>query len=295
MHHIGLYYYPSEHGYLIERAMREGVANLGWRPTLRNAAHYHRGERENFDLVCVWSQKSNRLVIRDDYASVGVMTVVVDMGAIGRSKGYYYVGPDGLGWLPPHRCNAKRRTRVGLTVSPRRVRRPSGAPILLAGQIPNDAQHNLDEAALADVLAEYVHEIRRYSKRPILWRPHPLCPNMELPGVDAVSNPLETPLNDDIERCYAMVTFNSSSAWEALRLGMPVICDECAVFADLANTSISRISRLVWNADVITQYINRQSYCHWTRDEICAGKPLRWLAEHGYLVKRIMLEGGQAQ
>lgn len=79
-----------------------------------------------------------------------------------------------------------------------------------------------------------VNEIRKYTDRPIVIR------RKDGPSIDDLlinpvkskeSNVYEKSLEDEFKDAYCVVTFNSSAALDALKLGIPVICERyCPAF-----------------------------------------------------------------
>jgi hypothetical protein len=88
-----------------------------------------------------------------------------------------------------------------------------------------------------------VRNIRRFTDRPIIWREKPGAKNVDEKGnpdgtLSAVSPPEDDRLTTsggslqaDLDRALAVVCYNSNVAVEAVRQGIPVICEEhCAAY-----------------------------------------------------------------
>jgi hypothetical protein len=88
-----------------------------------------------------------------------------------------------------------------------------------------------------------VRSIRRFTDRPIIWREKPGAKNVDDGGtpdgtMSAVAPPQDRglvtsqgSLQEDLDRSLAVVCYNSNVAVDAIRQGIPVICEEhCAAF-----------------------------------------------------------------
>lgn len=114
------------------------------------------------------------------------------------------------------RLDPRRATALGLTVASRAA---VDGPTLVLGQVPHDAAHGGDVMAYQQWLATVVSAAQAAGETVVL-RPHPLAPDVRLPGV-AVSDPTE-PLADALARCGRVVTYSSSAQFEAAWQGVPV-------------------------------------------------------------------------
>lgn len=124
-------------------------------------------------------------------------------------------------------------------------------------------------------------DIRKYTDHPIKVREKP-----EDPIVDARGNLLrmdrhtskDVPLSEDIKNARAVIVYNSNSAIECLRMGVPVICHEnCAAYPISFN--ISDLS----NTAILNREPNRQglfndlAYSQFTLEEMKQGLPYKFL------------------
>ncbi len=114
-------------------------------------------------------------------------------------------------------CQAKAIGAVAKT------RRKKGKFILVCGQKPGDAQHDIQDT---DEWARLTTKIiKDASGWPVVYRPHP-----------AVVAP-ECSIADALEDATVMVTHNSTSAYQAFVDGVPVVCtDENAAYAGCAQS-----------------------------------------------------------
>ncbi len=178
---------------------------------------------------------------------------------------------------PPDRWLHLQR-ELGIELRPWR---DGGEHVLVLLQLVGDASlRGADILAWARACAE---EIRAHTKRPILLRPHPQLSRRTARELDAFGlstpgtrllHPLETTLQEDLERCWACVSFTSGGAVEAAIAGVPVFTLDPGSPArpvgnhDLADIeSPARPDRSQWLHDL--------AYAQWSPAEMAAGRP--WL------------------
>jgi hypothetical protein len=132
-----------------------------------------------------------------------------------------------------------------------------------------------------------VAEIRKYSNRPIIVRKHPgdrKQDNLRFPKDCILSNSVN--LLEDLNNCWAMVTFNSSPGIAGLILGVPVFVTDIAPQRSqtwpICNTSLSLIETPTLFDR--TAWLNRISQCHWNLDEVSSGQAWSFLRERFQLL-----------
>jgi len=94
-------------------------------------------------------------------------------------------------------------------------------------------------------LSEKIIEIRKYTERPILIRPHPGKPqdfSRFLSSTIDVVDSQKVPLLASMHKAHAAVFFNSSSSVAAICEGIPIfVDDDSCVARKVANTSLTNI------------------------------------------------------
>jgi hypothetical protein len=122
-----------------------------------------------------------------------------------------------------------------------------------------------------------LREIRRYTDHPIKVREKP-----EDPIVDALGNltqmklnpSKDVPLSEDIKNARAVVVYNSNSAIECVKMGVPVICTEnCAAYPISFAISDLRGTKAFEREPSRQQLFNDLAYSQFTRAEMQAGLP----------------------
>jgi hypothetical protein len=178
----------------------------------------------------------------------GGTTLVFDLGWFNRGwdsykkqeGGYYQVGLNCLNWLP-----AVARDSRPVNGDATRV--------LVLGQVAFDAQHGLSRGELNKWISE-----RRVAGAQMRYRPHPQ--GLELPP--------ERSLDEDLEWCDHVLTYNSTAGLEALRRGIPVTSSTNCFYRDLCNGPCP---------DVATRerFFRRVAWAQWTEQEIVDGTVYR--------------------
>lgn len=197
----------------------------------------------------------------------GLTTVVLETGYINRGDGpehHYAVGLNGLNGRADFKNEnspTDRAQALGVELKPWK----EGENILLCGQVPWDA--SVDHIDFVDWLIKAKATIRYYTKREIVFRPHPKA---VLPPFGDCSYS-RRPLLEDLKDAHCVVTFNSNSAVEAVIEGTPVFAfDKGSMATKVANNSFEDIEhpkrpdRVQWLSDL--------AFAQWTLDEMREGK-----------------------
>jgi hypothetical protein len=259
-------------------AFARGAERRGATVQFRNPSVYQsRGGYEPAAAVLVHGINGPCGTIVRDHLAAGGCPIVLEMGYVRRGDGLDAYWSLGIGGLNAHadfrngRMPGDRWEALGVPLA--RWRDPgTGTIVLVAGQVPGDANvAGLDTRRWAEAT---ISELRGHTDRPIVYRPHPKDFNPG--GVDGV--PLSRrPLHEDLAQAWALVTWNSNSAVEAVLAGVPVFCLSRAMASPVGLDDLSRIEtpatpdRQQWAHDL--------AYTQWRLDEMEAGLPWRHLME----------------
>jgi len=259
-------------------AIMAGLAAVGHRPILQNPAGFH-GPADvdsRFNAVAVVGFRDKSREIVEAYRTRDVHAIVIEQGHLWREKGYRQLSIDSLNWLPPTGAvGGSRWQSFGVKFSERK--KAQKGHILVLGQVPGDAQHPMVSLSLAkEWILETIKELRRHSKREIVYRPHPKVletmrdgPIVRPEGADRISDPRAITLEDDLAGAWAAVTYNSTAGHTALLAGVPVFCSPNAIYADIANTDFKDLKApQMGNRG---EFYRRLAYTIWTREEIREG------------------------
>lgn len=168
-----------------------------------------------------------------------------------------------------------------------------GDNILIMGQKEGDSAlvPLFDEGKVFyDWVIETILEIRKYSDRPIVFRPHPrtairgikkltrLIEDKKLVNVrlsDNISyggNQGGVGLDADLDSAYCVITFNSLSGIEAVEKGIPVFAlNNGSMVYPIAHTDLSEIENLNYSID-LQPWKNKIAYTIWNKKEVSNGE-----------------------
>jgi hypothetical protein len=194
--------------------------------------------------------------------------IVLETGYVNRGDGenhYYAAGFNGLNGRADFRNKSmgpERWTKLGASIAPY----SRGDKVILCAQVPWDA--SVDHHKHQEWILETASKLKVLTKRPIVFRPHPLAP---LPALKGCEYSVNKPLSEDLKDAHCVVTFNSNSGVEALIQGKPVFAfDEGSMVWGLANRNLGDVEepklsdRKQWAHDL--------AYTQWTIEEMKAGK-----------------------
>lgn len=159
------------------------------------------------------------------------------------------------------------KTQLNLKLQPWRT---NGQHILVCGQ--RDGGWAMKGVDMPAWTLETVKQIRQYTDRHIIVRPHPKNPIN--PGLfrnfSNVQISTNASLQQDLHNAWASVFFNSSSCVASVLSGVPVFAtDQDCVAWQVANTDIANIEKPL--TPVREQWLWDLSAAHWTDDESRAG------------------------
>jgi hypothetical protein len=189
---------------------------------------------------------------------------------------------------PPDRWN-KFQQKTGITF---KEWNSPGDHILIMGQKEGDSSLSelyKDFESFYDWVSWIVIQIRQYSDRPIIIRPHPrnlrhgigMCEKLNRNknlNIKISNNLTEggtqggDGLDRDLQNAHCIITYNSLSAIEAVCEGIPTFAfDNGSMIWPIAHKDISQIENLNYNID-ITQWKYDVAYTQWDRMENKTGE-----------------------
>lgn len=214
------------------------------------------------DVLVLWNRYSDRELTADKWESQGGTVLVAENGYCGRdAKGiqYYAIsrhGHNGSGTWP--KGGAERWESLGLELKPWRS---AGEHVLVC---PNRHFGMKGLAMPIDWEQTTLKKLRQHTKRPVRLRPHP---NNSAPA---------RPLAADLENCWAVVIWASSTGVHALLAGIPVIATSpWWIVKSAASTRLDEIEA-PQQPDRLPAF-QRLAWAQWSIEEIASGEPFRQL------------------
>jgi hypothetical protein len=255
--------------------MAEGARRLGLNWELRSSLSY-RGRPEH-DVAIFYGLAAGLDRLFRDYRDRGLNAVYIDLGYWGRRKRTRFDGYHKLVVNSRHPTDYFQRRKH----SPDRFAahqvaiqpwRSSGDHILLAGMSA--------KAAAAEGMLPHVWEretiayLRELTDRPIIYRPKPNWTDAK-PLAGATFD-RETPLEQALTNCHAVVTHHSNVAVDALLAGVPCVC--LGGVASLLSGKIDQIETLP-TPDGREQWAADLAWTQWSVEEMQAGEAFRYLID----------------
>lgn len=162
-----------------------------------------------------------------------------------------------------------------LGIPPVKPWRRDGRHILVVGQVPGDA--SLRGIDIHDWILRSCTELRGLTGRPIVVRLHPLARGAgmaELPGrlapLGVTLADVNRPMAESLEDAWAVVTYSSGAAIDALLAGIPAIATSPASFAwEVTDHALaSAVSPTLHDRE---PWLERLAAAHWSEEELESG------------------------
>lgn len=167
-----------------------------------------------------------------------------------------------------------------------------GDNILIMGQLEGDSalieMYNAGYKTFDDYIIDQIKQIRNYTDRPIVVRPHPLGAttlykeekliNDIYKNISISKNYNSTTtlnggagLQEDFNNAYCVVTYSSNSCVEAVEKGIPTFTLSSTSSAyDIGHKCFSQIENLDYNIQINT-WCSKIAYTIWNSEEIADG------------------------
>ena len=253
--------------------------------SLKNAGDtVYLNKSANADVAVIWSvlwrgRMEQYKRIWNDYRSRGKPVIVLEVGGL-RSNESFKIGINGINRDADFANQQFDDKRWPLFKHTLKQWNPTGDIIVICGQ--HDASEQWKGLPrMEQWVIQQIREIRKYTTRPILVRPHPRN-TIQFKENDFENVKVRMPKRDfrtyddtdfkvTLERTWAVVNHSSNPAMEAVIRGIPVFVSESSLCHDVGNIKLADIntpampSRMKW--------ANWLSYTEWFKDEIEAGLP----------------------
>jgi len=244
----------------------------------------HVNKETNGDVAVIWSvlwrgRMQSYKKVWDRYRSQGKPVIVIEVGGLRRNLSFK-IGINGINRDADFANQTFDAERWPLFKHELRPWNPTGDLIVICGQHDSSEQWKA-LPRMSTWIENQIKEIRKYTTRPILVRPHPRNiitfdenkfknVKVRLPKRDYRTYD-DTDFRATLERTWAVVNHSSNPAMEAVIKGIPVFVSESSLCHDVGNIKLADINtpampnRLTW--------ANKLSYTEWFEDEIEQGLP----------------------
>lgn len=244
----------------------------------------HVNKETNGDVAVIWSvlwrgRMQSYKKVWNRYRSQGKPVIVIEVGGLRRNLSFK-IGINGINRDADFANQTFDAERWPLFKHELRPWNPTGDLIVICGQHDSSEQWK-GLPRMSTWIENQIKEIRKYTTRPILVRPHPRNVisfdenkfrnvKVRLPKRDYRTYD-DTDFRATLERTWAVVNHSSNPAMEAVIKGIPVFVSESSLCHDVGNIKLADINtpampnRLNW--------ANKLSYTEWFEDEIEQGLP----------------------
>lgn len=193
--------------------------------------------------------------------------ILLEKGFFKRDE-YFHVGWNGLNGHANFYNDGMDDDRFRALNIPIKPYKEYGEIVLLCGQVPWDATvQNTDHKKWCQ---RTYTELEVHSSRPVVFRAHPLGPPVEEYGLEFATLSDKT-MEEDFERAYAVVAYNSTTAALAILEGIHTfVGNDLSVAYPIANKDIRQInSPCPWPRE---QWAYDLAYAQWTLEELASGQ-----------------------
>lgn len=256
--------------------------------SLRKAGHTIIDDSMHADVAVIWSvlfngRMSPNRPIWDYYTKTGKKVIVLEVGGIKRGT-TWKVGLNGInrdGYFGDVGASSVRADSFKIKLKPwRKV----GKYILICGQHDKSLQWR-DMPRMSNWFLKTYDTIRKYTDRPIIFRPHPRCRLEHIErGLSYVERQEPRHIHgtyDDFDmqfdNVFATVSYSSNPGCHSIIQGVPSFVSPSSLAYDVANDIdfLHDIENPIMPDR--TQWLNDYAWTEFTLEEIAAGLPLKRL------------------
>lgn len=235
------------------------------------------------DIAILWGIPSkfkpntkHRMLIHKNQRLNKKPIMVIEKGFIDRDN-YFLIGWNnivGHGFYNNHNMPNDRLDKLNINIKSLRTTNYDKC-ILLCGQVPWDSQ--LQEIDYRTWLLDIVKQIKKYSNRKIVYRPHPIILNKNNCDIIQLDNTIRSTnhyITDDLKSAHVVIAYNSNALLDSLIEGVPVFSfSKGSIVYDLANHDLNDIENPFFPSDdVRRQKLADIAYAQWNLDEIKNGE-----------------------
>ncbi len=239
---------------------------------------------KNADVAVIWSvlwrgRMADNKPIWDNYRNTDRPVIVLEVGGLLRND-TFKIGINGINRDADFANQEVDDKRWPLFKKEMKPWNPNGDIIVICGQ-HDTSQQWIGLPKMEKWIQQKVEEIRKFTSRPILIRPHPrnqINFNVEkykdvfmrLPKRDWNTYD-DTDFKATLEQTWAVVNHSSNPAIESVLAGIPVFVSQSSLCYEVGNEYIADINTPAMPNR--KQWAERLSYTEWWREEIEQGLP----------------------
>jgi len=241
-------------------------------------------EDKNSDVAVIWSVLwQGRMLgyqkIWNDCTSQNKPVIVLEVGGIKRNE-TFKVGINGVNReadFANQLVDSERWKKFNIELKPWKS---TGDTIIICGQHHKSHQWR-NNPSMNLWFEQQINEIRKYTNRPILVRPHPRNPvgldikkwkNVSYKPPQRDYNTIDdTDFKETLKHTWAVINYSSNPAMMAVFNGIPVFVSEQSLCYDVGNISLNKINNPIMPDR--NNWVNKLAYTEWITKEIKQGLP----------------------
>ncbi len=261
--------YGAKNSQPVFDALAQGLRSLG-----------HELVNENEDVPVIWSvlwsgRMADNQKIYQQAKKTGKPVLILEVGNLKRGltwrisidniNGFGYFGND-------KDLDSSRPEKLSLSLFPPKKSRKS--EILIACQHIQSLQW-ADQPGMESWAKHKISELRQYTDRPVIVRPHPRSPfSLSIQGA-TLEKPVRIPntyddFNIDYEY-HSVINHNSGPAVQAAIRGIPIVCDISSLAYPVSDQIKNIESPILPDRE---DWFVRLCHTEWTIQEISSGMPM---------------------
>lgn len=242
-------------------------------------------EDKNCDVAVIWSvlwsgRMERNKEVWEQFRGSGRPVVVLEVGGIKRNQSFKMAinGINREADFANQTFDDKRWPLFNINLEPWKQ---TGNVIVICGQHHNSHQWR-DSPSMKVYFKQTIEQIRRYTDKPIIIRPHPRNIVHNFPAdkykhvrVNLPKRDFNTYDDTDFKKIlkstWAVINHSSNPAMEAVFNGVPVFVSEKSLCYDVGNADLSDIMHPAMPAR--QNWANRLAYTEWFEEEFREGTP----------------------
>lgn len=262
-------------------AFATGVTNCGF--TISDSNSY-----VDSDVHVIWSvlfngRMANNRSVWNYCRSSKKPIIVLEVGGIKRGT-TWKVGLNGINrdaYFGAKGNSSQRAKALGLEL---KSWKEVGEHILICGQHDKSLQWQ-NMPPMSQWVMHTIETVQKYSKKPIIFRPHPRCrldhiehqyQNVYRQEPVHISGTYDD-YNLNFARAHAVINWCSNPGIQSIIAGIPAFVGPSSLAYDVANHDLQSIETP--NKPNRQQWLNDYAFTEWTVEEIATGMPLKRLTD----------------
>lgn len=263
---------------IICEAMSEGINRFGDNSSIIKEEFYCGANKDAAVFYGLYGKLRNAFI---DYKRSAKKAVYIDLGYWSRTEGgklygYHKISINNrhpTAYFQKRAYPGDRFKRLGLDIKPWNK---TGTHILVAGMGAKAA--DVEGFKPSEWESAAVRELRRFTDRPIIYRPKPSWKHA-LPIEGSILSPPSQRLDEVLQNCFAVVAHHSNVCVDALLEGIPVFCFH-GVASLMGLKEIAKIEAPIY-PDGRYEWACNVAYTQWRPDEMKRGEAWRYLRSEG--------------